>query len=109
MHSRYDIGLEQYAMSVNVEARLTFEMGKTMVLPAALRYQTEVALNVGALIAAQVPADPSTLEPVSGRLAALRIALAALGEAVAGGSRAGCARRSAVRARLPHPRHRSGA
>ena len=86
MHSRYDIGLEQYAMSVNVEARLTFEMGKTMVLPAALRYQTEVALNVGALIAAQVPADPSTLEPVSGRLAALRIALAALGEAVAGGA-----------------------
>jgi glutamine synthetase len=86
MHSRYDIGLEQYAMSVNVEARLTFEMGKTMVLPAALRYQTEVALNVGALIAAQVPADPSTLEPVSGRLAALRIALAALGEAVAGGT-----------------------
>ena len=86
MHSRYDIGLEQYAMSIGVEARLTFEMGSTMVLPAALRYQTELAQNVGALLAASVPADTSTLEPVSIRLADLRVALAALGDAIAGNS-----------------------
>jgi len=85
MHSRYEIGLEQYAMSIGVEARLTYEMGSTMVLPAGLRYQTEVALNLGALIAAQVPADASTLEPVSSRLADLRAALTALGDAIAGG------------------------
>jgi len=85
MHSRYEIGLEQYAMSIGVEARLTYEMGSTMVLPAGLRYQTEVALNLGALIDAQVPADTSTLEPVSSRLADLRAALTALGDAIAGG------------------------
>ena len=84
MHSRYDIGLEHYAMSIGVEARLTYEMGSTMVLPAALRYQTELAQNVAALLAAQVPADTSTLEPVSSRLADLRIALAALGEVIGG-------------------------
>ena len=27
MHSRYEIGLEQYALSVGVEARLTLEIG----------------------------------------------------------------------------------
>ncbi len=84
MHSRYEIGLEQYAMSIGVEARLTYEMGSTMVLPAALRYQTELAQNVGALISAGVPADTSTLEPVSTRLADLRTALTALGDAIAG-------------------------
>ena len=45
MHSRYDIGLEQYALSVGVEARLTLEIGNTLVLPGAMRYQTELALN----------------------------------------------------------------
>ncbi len=82
MHSRYDIGLEQYAMSIGVESRLTLEMGNTLVLPSAVRYQTELALNLGALKAAGVPADAGTLEAVSGPLADLRVALAALGDAV---------------------------
>src|ERR1700744_2976721 len=41
-HSRYEIGLEQYVLSVGVEARLTLEMANTVILPAALRYQTEL-------------------------------------------------------------------
>ena len=57
MHSRYEIGLEQYALSIGVEARLTLEMGTTTVLPAAIRYQTELATNVGALKAVGVEAD----------------------------------------------------
>jgi len=86
MHSRYDIGLEQYALSVGVEARLTLEVGRTLVLPAALRYQTEIALNLGALTAAGVEADSSSLAEVSGPLADLRTALAALGAALAADS-----------------------
>ena len=57
MHSRYEIGLEQYVLSVGVEAKLTLEIGSTMVLPAAVRYQTELALNLQALLAAGVEAD----------------------------------------------------
>ena len=45
MHSRYEIALEQYILSIGVEAALTLEMATTVILPAALRYQTELALN----------------------------------------------------------------
>ena len=82
MHSRYEIGLEHYVLTVGVEARLTHELGSTMVLPAATRYQTELALNIAALKSAGVDGDSSVLEAVSGPLAALRSALATLGKAL---------------------------
>ena len=49
MHSRYEIALEQYILAIDVEAELTLEMANTMILPAALRYQTELATNVASL------------------------------------------------------------
>jgi len=84
MHSRYEIGLEQYAQTIEVEARLTLEIGATVILPAAVRYQTEVALNIGALKSAGVETDTSSLDAVTTPLTALRSALATLGDAVAG-------------------------
>ncbi len=83
MHSRYEIGLEQYILTVGVEARLTHEIGATVILPAAVRYQTEVALNVGALKAAGVDADTTALDEVTGPLSELRSALATLKSALA--------------------------
>lgn len=83
MHSRYEIGLEHYLLTVGVEANLTLEVATTTVLPAALRYQTELASNVAALKAAGVEADLSMIETVTAPLAALRSALAVLGEAIA--------------------------
>jgi glutamine synthetase len=83
MHSRYEIGLEQYALTIEVEARLTLEIGSTLILPAAVRYQTEVAGNLGALKAAGVEADVSTLAEVTGPLTDLRGALATLKAALA--------------------------
>ncbi|WP_213814612.1 glutamine synthetase III [Glaciihabitans sp. dw_435] len=84
MHSRYEIGLEQYARTIEVEARLTLEMGATIILPAAVRYQTELAINIGALTAAGVDADSTALDEVSAPIGALRSALATLRAAVAG-------------------------
>lgn len=78
MHSRYEIGLEQYALTIRVEARLTLEMGTTIVLPAAVRYQTEVAQNLAALQAVGVEIDRAPLDTVSVPLAALRAGLATL-------------------------------
>ncbi|MCW2542431.1 MAG: glnA [Frankiales bacterium] len=78
MHSRYEVGLEQYTRSIGVEARSTLEIGTTLVLPAAVRYQTEVALNVGALKAAGIETDTSSLLEVSTPLTALRAALGTL-------------------------------
>ncbi|HEV7725304.1 MAG TPA: glutamine synthetase III [Modestobacter sp.] len=83
MHSRYEIGLEQYALSVGVEARLTLEIGTTSVLPAAVRHQTEVAVNLGALTAAGLDADVTTLDEITVPLTDLRSALATLRAALA--------------------------
>jgi glutamine synthetase len=83
MHSRYEIGLEQYALTIGVEAKLTLEIGSTTIMPAAIRYQTEVAQNVAALKAAGVEADTTALEEISGPVTALRTALAALKAALA--------------------------
>jgi glutamine synthetase len=78
MHSRYEIALEQYILSVEVEARLTLEIANTVVLPAAVRYQTELATNVASLKAVDVAIDTTTLDEVSTSIAALRAGIATL-------------------------------
>ncbi len=52
LQSRFAILCENYVKTVNIEARLTSMMAKTMILPAALRYQGEVASTVNAVKAA---------------------------------------------------------
>ena len=78
MHSRYEIALEQYILSVGVEARLTLEMANTVILPAALRYQTELATNLASLKAIGVELDTTTLDEVSAAIKALREGIATL-------------------------------
>jgi glutamine synthetase len=75
MHSRYEIGLEQYALTIGVEARLTLELATTVILPAALRYQTELASNVATLKAAGIEPSTALLEEVSGTVATLEGAI----------------------------------
>jgi glutamine synthetase len=75
LHSRYEVRLEQYALTIAVEAKLALEIGTTIIQPAAIRYQTELAQNVAALKAAGVDANTSVLESVSGPLAELSAAL----------------------------------
>ena len=65
LHSRYEVQLEQYVLTVAVEAKLSLELGTTVILPAAIRYQTELAQNVAALKAAGVEASTAALEAVS--------------------------------------------
>jgi glutamine synthetase len=97
MHSRYEIGLEQYVLTIGVEARLTLEVGGTAILPAAIRYQTELAQNVSALNAAGVEPDRSALETLSTHVADLRSGLQTLKTALA--ADAGDAQAEAVHAR----------
>jgi glutamine synthetase len=78
MHSRYEIALEQYILSVGVEARLTLEMANTVILPAALRYQTELANNLISLQAVGAEADPAILNGVSAAIKALNEGINAL-------------------------------
>jgi glutamine synthetase len=83
MHSRFDIALEQYILSIGVEARLSLEIANTMVLPAAIRYQTELATNVATLRAAGVEPDASTLAEVTVALGSLRGGIGELRAALA--------------------------
>jgi glutamine synthetase len=62
LHSRLAILCESYVKTVNVEARLTALMAKTMILPAALRYQGEVAQAVNATKAAGVADHTAQLQ-----------------------------------------------
>ena len=78
MHSRYEIALEQYILCIHVEAALTLEMATTIIQPAAVRYQTELALNVSSLTAIGQDADTTTLDEVSASLKALRAGIATL-------------------------------
>jgi glutamine synthetase len=82
MHSRYEVGLEQYALTIHVEAKLSLELGSTVVLPAALRYQTEIAQNVATLKAAGMEPSTTLLQEVSAPIADLVNALADLKKAI---------------------------
>ncbi|MGL4307197.1 MAG: glutamine synthetase III [Mycobacteriaceae bacterium] len=84
MHSRYEIGLEQYALTIGVEARISLEVGTTSILPAAVRYQTELAQNVSALKAVGMNPDFSALQEISEIIDEFRSALTTLGNALGG-------------------------
>jgi len=83
LHSRYEVRLEQYALTIGVEAKLMLEIGSTVVLPAAMRYQTELAQNVAALKKAGIQPSTALLESVSEPLTELSSALADLKKTLA--------------------------
>jgi glutamine synthetase len=56
LHSRYVIFSEKYAKEVTIEANTMINIAKTMILPAAIRYQGQVASAVNATKAAGVDA-----------------------------------------------------
>ena len=78
LHSRYEVRLEQYALTIGVEAKLTSGAGWTVILPAAIRYQTELAQNVATLKAAGLEPDMTMLEAVTTPISELTAALTAL-------------------------------
>ena len=78
LHSRYDTYLEHYSKSVNVEANLTAKIAKTIILPAAMQYQTDLAKNATAVKAAGFVADTTVLTQVTELISKLQAGLAGL-------------------------------
>ena len=76
--SRYEVYLEQYVLSVQVEAKQTLEMAKTSILPAALRYQGELAVGAAALKKLGTEYDSTLLDGVSSGIVALNAGIADL-------------------------------
>jgi len=54
LHSRFEILLENYKKTIDIEAHLTVQIAGRQILPAALRYQAEVAQSIVNLKAAGV-------------------------------------------------------
>ncbi len=54
LYSRYEIFSEKYVKEIAIEANMMVHMAKTMILPAAMRHQSEVAGSVNATKAAGV-------------------------------------------------------
>jgi len=78
LESRVEVRYEMYALTVAVEAKLALEIGTTVILPAAVRYQTELASNVATLKAAGMDADLTLLQSVSTPIAELTAAIGVL-------------------------------
>ena len=49
LHSRYEIYVEGYRKTINIESQLTMQIATKMILPAALRYQSIVADAISSL------------------------------------------------------------
>ncbi len=76
--SRLEVYLEQYVLSVQVEAQETLEIAKTKILPAAIRYQGELAGAATNLKAIGVAYDSPTLDATTARISALTSGISGL-------------------------------
>ncbi|MFL5330445.1 MAG: glutamine synthetase III [Gemmataceae bacterium] len=80
LRSRHHVMCEGYVKTITVEARLTTMMAQTMILPAALRYQSEVATGVTTVKNAGVDNAPQAalLRELTGAIGDLQGAIAEL-------------------------------
>ena len=80
--SRYEIYMERYCKDINSEALCALSMAKTMVLPAAYRYQGELASVAASLKAIGKNVHVGTLETLTGLVAKLEDKIAKLESAL---------------------------
>ncbi|WMW63911.1 glutamine synthetase III [Nitratidesulfovibrio liaohensis] len=73
--SREEIYLEQYCKTVKTEANLVIRMARTIIFPAAMRYQGELAATCANLKAAGHDYKVVTLEDVTAKLRAMQAAV----------------------------------
>jgi glutamine synthetase len=78
VESRLEVKLEQYVMAVNVEAKLMLEIGRTMIWPAAIRHQNDLATTCANLKAVGYEFDTNTLDKVTDLVKLLQDSLADL-------------------------------
>ncbi|MDX2036273.1 MAG: glutamine synthetase III [Isosphaeraceae bacterium] len=81
IHSRYEILLENYKKSINIESQLTLQIAQRQIIPAVIRYQGEVAGSIAQLKAAGVTPPPAQLEllgEITSTLTSLQSAVAQL-------------------------------
>ena len=78
IESTFEVMLEQYLMTVNLESNLVVEMAKTTIFPAAVRYQGELARTCARLKDIGYEFDTDTLDKVTALVKALQDSTAKL-------------------------------
>jgi glutamine synthetase len=78
VESRKEIYFEQYVLTLNAESKLTHEIAKTIIYPAAVRYQGELAATAANCKAAGVEFDATLLNKLSGLIKLLNENIATL-------------------------------
>ncbi len=66
VESRYEVYSEQYVKTSKLEANLVLEIARTLIFPAAIRYQSELATSLANLKAVGIEPDHNTLNVVTG-------------------------------------------
>lgn len=76
LHSRYEIYLEQYSKSINIEALTMLDMAQRQIMPSSIKYVTALAKSINtvktAYAEAEVSAQEELLRDTSSLLAALK-------------------------------------
>jgi len=82
LESRYEINLEQYSKQINIEALTMINMAKNMIIPAAVKYSTQLAMSINAIKTASDAVDVSAqvelLKDVCSTLVSFKAKLATL-------------------------------
>lgn len=60
LHSRYEIYLEHYSKSINIEAQTMIDIARRQILPVVMRYATELGKSINTIRSAYAEADVST-------------------------------------------------
>jgi len=86
MESRYEVSLENYIKTINIEALTMLEMAKRQILPAVIYFATNIADSINTIkatgVAADLTAQTELLTEVSSLTAALKNNITALEKAV---------------------------
>ncbi len=82
VHSRYEIYVERYCKDVNTESLVALNMAKTHILPAAYRYQNELATTAASLKSIGKQPHLGSLDKLTENVAALESAIEKLEAAV---------------------------
>jgi glutamine synthetase len=75
LKSRYEVYAEQYILSIEVEAKLTVEMAKTMIYPAAMKYLAALASTGSDMAKMNIDIDSSVARTVASETNAMMTAV----------------------------------
>lgn len=82
LHSRFEVYLEQYHLTVGVEAKTLVEMVETVVAPSATRYLGELAATAESMKAIGVNFDLAAIESLSSKISKLTSTVSSLKDAL---------------------------